>query len=135
MVLIKITPSDFLQLGLSSAGFSDDRQKNVGAVTNMKRFRASYGLSPDSCASIFHDLQVAENDVTIMKKPQPFYFLMTLHWLWFYKTEVALAGLFNRKESTVRCVIKKYVLALQMLASRKVISILLKKCTLTASVI
>jgi hypothetical protein len=53
MVVIIATPAEILQLGLQVVGIC-----MVGRhETNMERFMAHFGTSPESCSAIFVDLQ------------------------------------------------------------------------------
>lgn len=81
MALIEISAAHFLKTGLSNAGFDENRQESVCVATNMKRFRASFGVSPETCSNILTDLQKTEIVEAKINKPHARYLLMALNWL------------------------------------------------------
>jgi hypothetical protein len=77
MVLRNLSAAEFLVLGLGMLG-----HKNGGAAdaTKQRRFWAHFGASPRSCSAMFLALQTTEIEAARTNKPDPFYFLMTMHW-------------------------------------------------------
>jgi hypothetical protein len=120
MVLILPSADEILQLGLETVGFSVQRQQRVRHVTNITRFRASFGPSPETCRDIFKDFQTTQIVEAHINKPNLIYYLMSMNWLKTYKTEAEFAGLFKVDEKTVRVWVWKYTHAIQALKATKV---------------
>jgi hypothetical protein len=95
-----ITGEAMLQFGLLHAGFNADRQKVV-AATNIRRFRAFYGVGPNALSALYNDLPGPKKD--------PMRFLMAVKWLMLYDTEHVLSGRWALLEETLRSVVKEYI--------------------------
>jgi hypothetical protein len=118
-MVLKVSTNDFLLLGLHLVGFLTCG--STCAATNIRRFRAAFGTTPESCSKIFIDLQTFAPAANIaIKKHNASYFLMTLNWLRSYMVEETLAGLYNLSEKTVRKWIWDYTIAIQALKEQKV---------------
>jgi hypothetical protein len=127
MVVIVATPAEILQLGLQVVGIS-----MVGRhETNMERFMAHFGTSPESCSAIFVDLQTTQNATARIAKPDILYFFVALNWLKTYRTEAQTAGTFKLDEKTVRKYVWNYVWAIQALKDQKVRADIGLFCTTT----
>ncbi len=117
-----LSAGDFILLGLDFAGFHRHSRQNKNVVcttaTNIRRFRAYFGISPESCCKMFMDLQTAPT--TMIKKHNPAYFMMTLQWLSTYAVEETLAGSYKLDEKTVRKWIWDYTKSIQALKEKKV---------------
>jgi hypothetical protein len=86
--LRNLSAAEFLVVGLATLGY-----KNNGSdVTQLRRFRAHFAASPRSCSAIFMALQTTQIQAARLNKPDPFYFLMTLHWLSRYEIEESYSG-------------------------------------------
>jgi hypothetical protein len=109
-----ILPAAFLQLGLGLVGFELQRQQQTREQTNLRRFRAHFGVSPEVCTIVFMDIHDS------IQKPTPNDFLMTLHWMTTYPKEEVLAGRFGSSEKTVRKWLWAYTNAFQALKEAKV---------------
>lgn len=119
MTVLVVSADDFLLLGLHINGFRGS--DTACGATNIRRFRATFGATPESCSKIFADLQINVAPATIMiKKHNASYFLMTLQWLRNYMVEETLAGTYNVTEKTVRKWIWDYINAVQALKEKKV---------------
>jgi hypothetical protein len=77
MVVAIVNPTDFLQLGLEIVGYSLSRQ-TIRHKTNVERFMAHFGTSPESCSAIFVDLQTTQIAMARIAKPDILCFFMTL---------------------------------------------------------
>jgi hypothetical protein len=126
-MVLKVSAKDFLILGLDLTGFTtagagapaaEDGRPFCAVSTSIRRFRAAFGASPESCCKIFADLQTIE-PATRMKHNAA-YFLMTLQWLSTYMVEEILAGIYKLSEKTVRKWIWDYTKAIQALKEQKV---------------
>jgi hypothetical protein len=121
VVLLEVSTNDFLLLGLRLVGFDDCGHRTTSAATSIRRFRASFGTTPESCSKIFADLQTgACAAVVTTTKHNAVYFLMALQWLRTYMVEETLAGLYKLTEKTVRTWIWEYTIAIQALKEQKV---------------
>jgi hypothetical protein len=120
VVLVAVTPKEWLELGLNIVGFGPIRQNRLHA-TNVERFVAHFGASPESHSAMFSDLQTTQIlEAARIAKPYVFHFLMAMYWLKNYPSESVIAGTFKVDEKTVRTQVWKYVLAIQALKEQKV---------------
>jgi hypothetical protein len=120
MVLIALSPAEFQQLGLELVGFNEEWQDKTCQATNLRRFRAIFGPSPETCSQMFEDLQTTNIEEARVVKPNPAYFMMSLNWLRTYKTEEEMAGQWGLIEQTVRDKVWKYTFAMAALKEAKV---------------
>lgn len=111
--------AEMLQMGLKSIGFTLRRQNRTCYKTNKERFEREFA-NLDGLYAAWIDLQILDIGDTVILKPNPLYFLMTVHWLKTYKTESSLAGLFDLDDKTVRTWLWKYAKALASLGTHKV---------------
>ena len=116
-MVLYLSSSEFLLLGLDLSGFDEQRNKRTCAATNFRRFHSSFGASPQSCSNIFSDLQTISEHV--INKPNPVYFMMALSWLSIYSVEEEMAGAFKIVEETVRKWIWEYTHAIQALKRKR----------------
>jgi hypothetical protein len=117
---LHLTAAEFFQYGLSLAGFDERKQERSCAVTNLRRFHGHYGVSPETCAAVFEDLQTTETPAAWINKPNTSYMMMALNWIKTYKTEEQLAGRYNILEKTARKWVWAYTRAIQALKEEKV---------------
>jgi hypothetical protein len=129
VVLVVATPEEWLFLGLQSVGFGPTRQNRLHD-TNMERFLAHFGASPESLCAIFLDLQTTHIEAARIAKPSIAHFLMAMHWLKTYPSDAVIAGTFKVDEKTARTQVWKYILAIQALKEQKVIAITEHFCLL-----
>jgi hypothetical protein len=120
MVLIRLSEAEFLELGLSHAGFDAIKQQRTRPVDNVRRFRGWYGAGPKTCSQIFIDLQTSDIQQARIKKPDGKKLLLALCWMKTYNTEPVLAGIFNANEKTARNWLWTYAGAIQALKHQKV---------------
>lgn len=119
VISLAVTPEEWLELGLQSVGFGPIRQNRL-QETNVQRFVAHYGASPESHRAMFSDLQTTQIKTAHIAKPYILHFLMAMFWLKNYPTESVMAGTFKVDEKTIRTQVWKYVLAIQALKEQKV---------------
>lgn len=119
MVILLVTAEEWLSLGLQSVGFGPTQQNRVDK-TNLERFLAHFGASPETHSAIFSDLQTTQIEAARIAKPRISHFLMAMYWLKTYSTESMMAGVFKLDEKTVRLGVWKYILAIQALKAQKV---------------
>jgi hypothetical protein len=122
VMVLFLSAADFLELGLHFAGFEQHRNQRTCMPTNLRRFRAHFGVSPEALSAIFTDLQTTTIVAARIDKPDPDHFLMALNWLRSYKVEEQLAGSCKVTEKTARKWIWKYTGAIQALKAAKVSS-------------
>jgi hypothetical protein len=120
MVIIRLSEADFLELGLSYAGFNAINQQRTRPEDNIRRFRAWYGAGAKTCSQIFMDLQTADMQETCIKNLDAKKLLLTLYWMKTYNTESVLAGTFGVNEKTARNWLWTYAGAIQALKHKKV---------------
>ena len=117
--MVNIDPAAWLELGLDFAGF-DDRRRMVHHKTNLQRFVAHYGASPEAHSAIFNDFQGTDIPQAHMAKPDPKSLLMATHWLKTYPKESQMSGFWKLDEKTCRNRMWKYVKAIAALKGLKV---------------
>ena len=119
VVLLVVTPEEWLVIGLQSVGFDPIRQ-NRCHETNIERFLAHFGASPETLCAIFPDLQMTQIEAARIAKPSILHFLMTMYCLKTYSSEPMMAATFKVDEKTARTQVWKYVLVIQALKEQKV---------------
>jgi hypothetical protein len=62
------SPKEWLVLGLEAVGFGPSRQ-NCCDKTNMERFLAHFGASPNLLCSFFSDLQTTQVEAAMIGSP------------------------------------------------------------------
>jgi hypothetical protein len=115
--VLAVEEGHMMQLGIEFGGFRLVQEK-----TNKHRFRMLYGVDPKAASECFRDLQTKEMDIEKrIHKINPFYFLMTLYWLYGYGTETTVSAAFRvNAENTFRKHGWEYLEAIQALAPHKV---------------
>ena len=86
--LRNLSATEFLVVGLGILGYKNKRCN----ATEIRRFRAHFGASAASCSAIFLALQTMQIQAARVDKPDPFYFLMTMHWSKRYQVEESYSG-------------------------------------------
>lgn len=100
-MVVAATAVQFLALGLETAGFPNHR--NSRHATNLRRWHAHYGASPETVSQVFHDLQTTEIiEARLDGQPCAFEFLLPFFWLKTNASEERLAGMFGVNEKTAR---------------------------------
>jgi hypothetical protein len=92
-----ITPDEMLKIGLKLAGYKRRRIRRAKKKTNIDRFKGHFGSYPLVCVIIWEDLQSTEVDearVPIEDRKIK-YFLMSMHHLKRYPTELEREGMFD----------------------------------------
>jgi hypothetical protein len=95
--LLVYTANKILKIGLLLVGFRRRRIRRAKKKTNVERFRGHFGSNPNVCAQIFEDLQttnVEEARVPPVSRNVQ-YFLMAMHHLKRYPTEVEREAIFD----------------------------------------
>jgi hypothetical protein len=117
-----LTADEILRKGLVLVGYDCRRQVKVSKATNLGRFRAHYGSNPVVYAQIWEDLQITEIPEARIdnKMVDADTFLMCIHFLKCYPTEVEQGGLFTGCEKTMRKWTWFYVSKIQALKQQKV---------------
>jgi hypothetical protein len=69
-----MTSLSILAFGLEQVGFSGKRQARVKSSTNVKRFKAHYGVGPQTVKALFDDLEALYPSLKFRD------LLMTLNW-------------------------------------------------------
>jgi len=75
MVILLVTAEEWLSLGLQSVGFGPIQQNRVDK-TNLERFLAHFGASPETHSAIFSDLQTTQIEAARIAKPRISHFLI-----------------------------------------------------------
>lgn len=104
-----MTSENLMACALSKVGF-DHKRQHVRHALNLERFNAFFGVGPRALASLFNDLDDANEDD----------FLMTLNWLKLYDTEHVLSGRWGLHEETIRQKVKKYASMIAALHKTKI---------------
>jgi hypothetical protein len=117
-----ITPQEFLTIGLATF-FEDKTINRTKQATNVSRFVSYFGSSPSVCATIWEDLQ---RDSTVdearveQDKRKPKYFLMAMHFLKVYDTELRNEGPWKISRKHARKWIFFYLSKVQALKATKI---------------
>jgi len=105
-----------MSFGLDLVGFSGARQ-NVSDKLKMKRFRAHYGIGPDTVLAIVKDLKI---DVRGKNKTSLKHIMMALCWLKLNETEHVMAGRWGFGEEFCWDTVKLYASKIQSLKAKKI---------------
>jgi hypothetical protein len=99
-MVIRLSPQQFLELGLKNVvGFDNSR---TCRATILRRWHAYYGASPETCASVFVNLQTTNIADARVDRPCVFNFLIAFYWLKDNSTDEKLADQFKIGEKTAR---------------------------------
>jgi hypothetical protein len=106
--ILIVTEDEIIHVGLTLVGRTAKEIRKAALKGNRRIFAGHYGSSPFTCAQIWEALQVTtieeariEGPLKLLRKYLDM-FLMTLHWLKGYSTEVVRATTFNVSEKTCR---------------------------------
>lgn len=106
--LCLFTSNEILQIGLSLVGYNERQQARVKRKTNKTRFKQSFGSSANVYAAIWQNLQqIGHDDYRLVVKEESALkslklFLITIHFLKKYSTEVDDSGRFGLSDRTIR---------------------------------
>ena len=122
-VMSIISPTEMLKIGLDLVGFTERRIEQAYIVTNGDRFVSFFGASAAVCAQIWEDLQVTgiEEAFILPNDGDVKYFLMALHHLKKYPTEVEREALFDVSAMWGREKIWFFVEKIQALKAQKIV--------------
>jgi hypothetical protein len=59
MTIVRISEAEMLEMGLKTIGYDRLRQQRTQHLTNLKRFRASFGPLPITASQLFSGLLLA----------------------------------------------------------------------------
>jgi hypothetical protein len=104
---VQITPDECLDIGLGLAGFGRIRQWSE--KTMLCCFQGHYETSPETCSSMFRDIQHVMIVEARIHNPDPMGFFIALTWLKSYKTEENMASTFRLAKKTIRTKVWRYV--------------------------
>jgi hypothetical protein len=120
--MLVVSEATVLRKGLKYAGFGRSRSASVNLTTSKARFRAFYGSNPIVYAAILHDIQTTDNpDAQVELIPdaiKPFF--MAIHWLYSYRTEHQLSGMFGYCKTKCREYVWFFAGKIQALKEQKV---------------
>jgi hypothetical protein len=122
--LVVVDNRAMLDLGTEMIGFS----KRAHEQKKIEHFCASFGIEPNTCSIIFHDLQTVDIGNARIENIDPYFFLMTLYWLRHYTTNDVLAGIFRINRKTFSKWVWVYTYGIQALKETKVSTKYLFKC-------
>jgi len=99
-----LTEEEMLLTGLELLGWDSGRINRVELVTNHERFDGAFGALPHVLAKIWEVLQTTENEAARInpKKHTVKHFLLTLHFLYRYPTEIEKSNMWKNCRNTVR---------------------------------
>ena len=126
--LLIYTPDEIMKIGLRFAGYKKRRIRRAKEKTNIERFRGHFGSDPHIYAAIWEDLQTT-NVEEARVGPQDFvrdaiknvrYFLMAMHHLKRYPTELEREAMFDISAVTGRYWVWFYVEKVQALKAVKI---------------
>jgi hypothetical protein len=109
-----------LVIGLNCIGFGPERTARHSETTKLNHFESAFGINPNVCSIIFHEIQIRDIRQKQIRKPKVPYFLLALYWLMRYPVEKVSSGLFGYHEDTIRKWVWKYCEAIQALKQYKV---------------
>jgi hypothetical protein len=109
-----------LVIGLNCIGFGPERTARHSETTKLNHFESAFGINPNVCSIIFHEIQIRNIGQKQIRKPKVPYFLLALYWLKRYPVEKVSSGLFGYHEDTIRKWVWKYCEAIQALKQYKV---------------
>jgi hypothetical protein len=121
-MVLYLSAFEFIFVGLDFVGFDERSTQRTCAATNLRRFCAHFGTSPESFTKIFMDLQTTEIDMARIINPFTVHLMMALHWWRTYKIEEEFAGSLEMVEKTARKWIWVYVHAIQGLKEGQEVS-------------
>lgn len=110
-----------MEMGLGN--FFEASQLKVAIKTNIERFVAHFGCLPVNCAMIWEDLQRTKTTRARVKRRKaiPMHFLMMLHHLKVYPTELQAEGQWSLTRKTYRKWVKFFLKKLRRLKAEKIV--------------
>jgi hypothetical protein len=118
-----LTPDEFLKIGLRLVGYTKRRIRRSKKRSNVERFLGHFGSIPCICASIWEDLQTTQVEEARVPKERlnVQHFLMAMHHLKRYPTEVEREALFDISFKWGREKVWYYVEKVQALKAQKIV--------------
>lgn len=119
-----ITAKQMMHIGLTILKFSIRKIQRAKHRTNRKRFTSHYGCSPRVASMIYEDLQrtqVAAARVSGKQQLKVRHFLMALHMLKVYPTEIQREAIFDLSPSYARKWVWFYVEKIAALKADKIV--------------
>jgi hypothetical protein len=110
-----MTDYSMLAYGLEIVGFSLKRQSRVKHKTNIKRWKAFFGVGPPTIRALYYDLEATYSSLNFRD------LLLCLNWFKCYDTEHVLAGRWGLNEDTIRYKVKDYAKKIQSLKKYKIV--------------
>ena len=102
MAILQFPPESFLELGLTSKGFSTRSINRTWESINVDRYQAFYYATPEVSSLIFKDLQSTDIPGAKINKPNPHHMLVGLNFLKEYPTKFGLAAFLDSTETMSR---------------------------------
>jgi hypothetical protein len=95
--LLVFTANEILMIGLKLVGYKKRRIRRAKKQTNLDRFRGHFGSNPNVLAQLLEDLQTPEVEEAQvpLEKLNIKHFLMAMHHLKKYPTEIEQEAMFN----------------------------------------
>ena len=117
------TIEEVLNFGLTLIGYKQRKIERAKDATNRTRFKSHYGASPTVAAIIYSDLQVTtiEDAFVPSSKRSLKFFLMALHHLKVYPTEIQREATFDISPSYGRQWVWYYVKKIQALKESRIV--------------
>ncbi len=118
-----LTVDDMIITGLSLGGYTKQRIERAKGSTNIERYKSLYGSSPHVCAMIWEDLQTTSlpNAHVLRRDRKVKWFLIALHHLKRYPTEIKREGMFNILAMWGRDLVWYFVEKVQGLKAGKIV--------------
>ncbi len=118
-----LTADEFLKIGLQLVGYKKRRIRRAKKRSNVERFLGHYGSIPCICAMIWEDLQTTEVEEARIPAEHlnVAFFLMSMHHLKRYTTEVEREGIFDISLKWGRDKVWYYVEKIQALKAQKIV--------------
>lgn len=112
---IAFSKRQFLQLGLES--FGDWKWATYKHHCNVERFRGYFGVTPRTCARIWHELRSSSDGrIRLQKNADPKHLLLAIRFVWRYEVETEAGQRFGiRSPKTVRKWAKDYAHRISLL--------------------
>ena len=92
----------FLNLGLLQAGYGNWQQWKANSA--MQKFKQHYGVTPQTCADVWRELEQSTNPVArVGPADNPLHLLLAIRFMFTYDTEADLSSFFGiRSHQTIR---------------------------------
>jgi hypothetical protein len=120
--LLIYTANEIMKIGLVHVGFKRNRLRRAKKKTNIDRFRGHFGSNPNVIAEILEDLQTTEVEEAHVPSEELniHHFLMAMHHLKRYPTEIEREAIFNISHMWGRNSCWFYIEKVQALKAQKI---------------